>query len=202
MIAVVNYGMGNLGSVKNAFDYIGVESFVSDNPEELSNVEAMVLPGVGAFGDAMNNLRKCGLEKIVLNHIDSGKPFFGICLGLQMLFESSAENPGIKGLGVLDGTVEKFSPDMGLKIPQIGWNSINCKSDMSLLSESNGNHMYFVHSYYVKPIGLEDYLVKTVYGMEFTSAVEYKNITACQFHPEKSGKDGLAILKKWTELNL
>jgi len=138
----------------------------------------------------------------VLNHIDLGKPFLGICLGLQMLFESSAENPGVKGLGVLDGTVEKFSPNMGLKIPQIGWNSIETKPNMPLLDEYDGNYMYFVHSYYAKPINLEEFSVKTAYGIDFTSAVEYKNITACQFHPEKSGKAGLAILKKWTDLNL
>lgn len=202
MIAVVNYGMGNLGSVKNAFDYIGVDSFVSGNPDKLSGADALVLPGVGAFGDAMDNLRSFGLENTVLNHIDSGKPFLGICLGLQMLFESSTESPGVKGLGVLDGTVEKFSSDMGLKIPQIGWNSIETKPEMSLLSNFNDNYMYFVHSFYAVPVGIEDFTVKTVYGREFTSAVEYKNITACQFHPEKSGKAGLAILKKWTELNL
>jgi len=202
MIAVVNYGMGNLGSVKNAFDYIGVESYVSANPDKLSGADALVLPGVGAFGDAMDNLRSCGLENTVLNHIDSGKPFLGICLGLQMLFKSSAENPGVKGLGVLGGTVEKFSPNMGLKIPQIGWNSIVTKPNMPLLDEYDGNYMYFVHSYYAKPINMEEFSVKTVYGLEFTSAVEYKNITACQFHPEKSGKAGLAILKKWTDLNL
>ncbi len=202
MIAVVNYGMGNLGSVKNAFDYIGVESFISNDPVKLSEADALVLPGVGAFGDAMDNLRSFGLENSVLNHIDSGKSFLGICLGLQMLFESSSESPGVKGLGILDGTVEKFSPDMGLKIPQIGWNSIETKPDMPLLGEFNENYMYFVHSFYAVPVGIEEFSVKTVYGMEFTSAVEYKNITACQFHPEKSGKAGLAILKKWAELNL
>ena len=202
MIAVVNYGMGNLGSVKNAFDYIGVDSFVSDDAKKLADAKALVLPGVGAFGDAMDNLRSCGLEDAVLKHVDSGKPFLGICLGLQMLFESSAESPASKGLGILAGTVEKFPSDMGLKIPQIGWNSIKTNSDMPVLGEFDGNHMYFVHSYYVEPINMDKFTVITEYGMEFTSAIEYKNITACQFHPEKSGKAGLAILKKWTDLYL
>lgn len=202
MIAVVNYGMGNLGSVINAFDYIGAESYISSKPGELEDATALVLPGVGAFGDAMENLRNRGLEKTVLKHIESGKPFLGICLGLQMLFESSTESPGSKGLGLLDGTVEKFPVDMGLKIPQIGWNSIKTKDTMQVLGEFNGEYMYFVHSFYAKPSGLNSFLVTTEYGMEFTSAVEYKNITACQFHPEKSGKAGLAILKKWMDLYL
>lgn len=202
MIAVINYGMGNLGSVKNAFDYIGAESFVSDEAQKLSGADALVLPGVGAFGDAMDNLRKHGLEETVLTHIKSGKPFLGICLGLQMLFESSTESPGVKGLGVLAGTVEKFPGDMGLKIPQIGWNSIKTQSHMPVLGEFNNDYMYFVHSFYAQPENPDRFSVKTKYGMDFTSAVELENIMACQFHPEKSGKTGLAILKKWTDLYL
>ena len=202
MIAVVNYGMGNLGSVKNAFDYIGVDSFVSEDAKKLSGADALVLPGVGAFGDAMINLRKHGLEETVLTHIDSGRPFLGICLGLQMLFESSAESPGVKGLGVISGTVEKFPEEIDLKIPQIGWNSIEVKDSMPVLGEFNESYMYFVHSYFAQPDNMEQYAIKTRYGMDFTSAVEYKNILACQFHPEKSGKTGLAILKKWIDLYL
>lgn len=202
MIAVVNYGMGNLGSVKNAFDYIGAESFISSDPGKLSDADALVLPGVGAFGDAMENLRIRRLEKAVLKHIESGKPFLGICLGLQMLFESSTENPDSRGLGLLPGTVEKFPVDMGLKIPQIGWNSIETKETMPVLGEFNGKYVYFVHSYYANPLNMTPYVVTTEYGLEFTSAVEYKNITACQFHPEKSGKDGLDILRKWLDLYL
>lgn len=202
MIAVVNYGMGNLGSVKNAFDYIGAKSFISSEPGELSDAAALVLPGVGAFGDAMENIRSKGLEKTILKHIESGKPFLGICLGLQMLFKSSSESPGAKGFGVLNGTVEKLPIDIGLKIPQIGWNSIKTQNTMPVLGEFNGQYMYFVHSYYANPSGLNSFLVKTEYGKEFTSAVEYENITACQFHPEKSGKAGLAILRKWMDLYL
>lgn len=202
MIAVADYGMGNLGSVKNAFDYIGVDSFVTDDALRIESADGLVLPGVGAFGDAMDNLRSRGLDEAVYKHIDSGKPFLGICLGLQMLYESSAENPGSKGLGVLEGTVEKFPSDMGLKIPQIGWNSIRTESHMPVLGKFNGSYVYFVHSYYVQSYDMEDYAIKTEYGLEFTSAIEYKNILACQFHPEKSGKAGLAILKKWTDLYL
>ena len=151
----------------------------------------------------MDNLNERGLVDLLTQEvIYHKKPFLGICLGLQMLFESSSESPGVKGLGILDGTVEKFSFDMGLKIPQIGWNSIETQQDMPLLGEFNGKYMYFVHSFYVAPVGIEEFTAKTVYGMEFASAVEYKNITACQFHPEKSGKAGLALLKKWTDLNL
>ena len=200
MIAVVNYGMGNLGSVKNAFDYMGVGSFVTDDATGITKADGLVLPGVGAFGDAMDNLRSHGLEKAVVKHIESGKPFLGICLGLQMLFEGSAENPGSEGLGVLPGTVEKFLPDMGLKVPQIGWNSIETKPEMPVLGSFNGSYVYFVHSYYAEPDNLKGFKIKTEYGLEFTSAVEYKNILACQFHPEKSGKTGLAILMKWTDL--
>lgn len=202
MIAVVNYGMGNLGSVKNAFDYIGAESFISSEPGELSEAAALVLPGVGAFGDAMENIRNKGLEKIILKHIESGKPFLGICLGLQMLFKSSSENPGSKGFGVFDGTVEKLPVGLDLKIPQIGWNSIKTQNTMPVLGEFDGQYMYFVHSFYANPTGLNPFLVKTEYVKEFTSAVEYENITACQFHPEKSGKAGLAILRKWVDLYL
>ncbi len=200
MIAVVNYGMGNLGSVKNAFDYFGVESFVTDDVSKLADADGLVLPGVGAFGDAMDNLRSRNLENAVLEYIESGKPFLGICLGLQMLYESSAENPGVKGLGILEGTVEKFPADMGLKIPQIGWNSISANTEMPVLGEFDGSYVYFVHSFYAKPSGTENSLITTSYGIDFTSAVEYKNILACQFHPEKSGRAGLAILKKWTDL--
>ena len=200
MIAVVNYGMGNLGSVKNAFDYIGVDSYVTSDATQIADSKALVLPGVGAFGDAMNNLRRHGLEEAVVKHIKSGKPFLGICLGLQMLFDSSAESPGVKGLGVLEGTVEKFPSGMALKIPQIGWNSIKVKSEMPVLGSFNGSYFYFVHSYYAQPDNLEPFAIKTEYGLEFTSAIEFKNILACQFHPEKSGKTGLAVLKKWTDI--
>ena len=200
MIAVVNYGMGNLGSVKNAFDYIGVDSFVTSDATQIADTDALVLPGVGAFGDAMDNLRSHGLEEAVMKHIKSGKPFLGICLGLQMLFERSAESPGVKGLGVLEGTVKKFSSGMDLKIPQIGWNSIKTKPEMPVLGSFDGSYVYFVHSYYAEPNNPEPFAIKTEYGLEFTSAIEFKNILACQFHPEKSGKAGLAMLKKWTDL--
>lgn len=202
MIAVINYGMGNLGSVKNALDYIGVESYLTDNPEEVEKATAVILPGVGAFGDAMNNLRTRSLEEPIVRHIEKGKPFLGICLGLQMLFEESAESPGVRGLGIIDGSVEKFPEDMGFKVPQIGWNSIETTKKMPVLKDFNGEYVYFVHSYFGVPSIEDDSIIRTRYGMDFCSAVETDNILACQFHPEKSGKAGLAILKKWTELNI
>lgn len=200
MIAVVNYGMGNLGSVKNAFDYIGVESFVTDDAEKIKSSDGLVLPGVGAFGDAMDNLRSRGLESAVLGHVNAGKPFLGICLGLQMLFEGSEESPGVRGLGIIEGMVRRFPEEINLKIPQIGWNSIEVNPAMPVLGGFDGSYVYFVHSYCAVPDGYEDALVRTNYGIEFASAVEYENILACQFHPEKSGKTGLAMLKKWTDL--
>ncbi|MFO7611736.1 MAG: imidazole glycerol phosphate synthase subunit HisH [Clostridia bacterium] len=197
MIGIVNYGMGNLGSVKNALDYIGADSFVSEDPVLLESADALVLPGVGSFGDAMDNLRIRGLEETVVKVISSGKPFLGICLGFQMLFANSEESPGIKGLGILDGSVKRFPESTGLKIPQIGWNSIKTKTGMRLLGESDGEYMYFVHSYYADPANMDGHIVETLYGISFASAVENENILACQFHPEKSGTKGLGILRKW-----
>ncbi|MBN2558560.1 MAG: imidazole glycerol phosphate synthase subunit HisH [Clostridia bacterium] len=197
MIGIVNYGMGNLGSVRNALDYIGADSFVSEDPVLLESADALVLPGVGSFGDAMDNLRIRGLEETVARCISSGKPFLGICLGFQMLFTGSEESPGIKGLGMLDGSVKRFPGSTGLKIPQIGWNSIKTNAGMRLLGESDGKYMYFVHSYYADPVGMDGHIAQTLYGIPFASAVEYENILACQFHPEKSGARGLEILRKW-----
>ncbi len=198
MIAVVDYGMGNMGSVKNALDFIGAPSFVARTADDIHRGSAVILPGVGAFGDAVENLVKKGLDTAILDEIDKGKPFLGICLGFQMLFARSGESPGTKGLSVLDGEVLKFPGNKGLKIPQIGWNSIKTNSRMKVLKEFDGDYMYFVHSYYVKPEEhASDFYAKSDYGIEFACAVEYENITALQFHPEKSGERGLRLLRKW-----
>lgn len=199
MIAVIDYGMGNIGSVCNALSNIGVQHKVTGDPDIILKSDALVLPGVGAFGDAMNNIIERGLDDFIRDFIGSGKPFLGICLGYQLLYPDSEESPGIEGLGIFKGTVRKFSDDMGLKVPHMGWNTIKTNDKMKILSQSNGKYMYFVHSYYVDPAGMEEYSAFTEYGIRFASAVEYENVLACQFHPEKSGDAGMAVLKKWTE---
>jgi glutamine amidotransferase len=200
MIAVVDYGMGNLGSVKNALDYIGAPSFIARTAEDVKKSNAFILPGVGAFGDAMTNLEKRGLDGIIREEIGNGKPFLGICLGFQMLFAKSEETSGVRGLSVLNGEVLKFPGDMGLKIPQIGWNSITTGPDMPILSNFNGDYMYFVHSYYANTCKQDRIRYATcIYGMEFACAVEHENILALQFHPEKSGEKGMRLLSMWKE---
>lgn len=197
MIAVVDYGMGNIGSVCNALRYLEAEHIVTANPAVMKKADGLILPGVGSFGDAMNNINSRSLADPIIEFIQSGKPFLGICLGYQLLFDESEESPGYKGLGVLKGIVRRFQPDMGLKVPHMGWNTISADSDLKILGEFNGDYMYFVHSYFVDPDMAEEFCVKTYYGIRFAAAVEFENILACQFHPEKSGDDGLKILKKW-----
>ncbi len=201
MIAIVNYGMGNLGSVKNAFDFIGVDSYVANSPKEIEKADAIVLPGVGSFGKAMQNLSEFNMKDSVKMHIENKKPFLGICLGLQMLFEKSSESPSVEGLSVIKGGIEKFNDDIQLKIPQIGWNNILTKKTMPVLGNFNNEYMYFVHSYCAS-LDNKEISAITEYGIEFCSAVEFENILACQFHPEKSGKVGLELLKKWMEVYL
>jgi len=199
MIAVVDYGMGNIGSVCNALRYVGAAHSVTEDPYIIERADGLILPGVGAFGDAMDNIKKRGLIQPIRDFIESRRPFLGICLGYQLLFESSEESPGIEGLCVLDGLVKKFPSDMGLKVPHMGWNTIKCGKKTSFLKELNEKYVYFVHSYYVEPKNMDDFCSETIYGIRYASAIEYENILACQFHPEKSGDDGLGLLKKWTE---
>ncbi|HPQ47240.1 MAG TPA: imidazole glycerol phosphate synthase subunit HisH [Clostridia bacterium] len=199
MIAVVDYGMGNIGSVCNALSYTGAGHIVTEDPQIIADADGVILPGVGAFGDAMANIIGRGLQSTIKDFIDSGRPFLGICLGYQLLFESSEESPGVSGLGVLEGAVRRFPADMGLKVPHMGWNTISSGTKTRVLRQSDGRYVYFVHSYYTEPRGLDEYCTETTYGIKFASAIEYENILACQFHPEKSGDDGLGILKKWTE---
>lgn len=200
MIAVVDYGMGNIGSVCNALRYVGAEYKVTDDPSTILGADRLILPGVGAFGDAMDNIKNRGLIEPIRKFIESNKPFLGICLGYQLLFESSEESPGTAGLCVLDGVVRRFPADMGLKVPHMGWNTISCPPKTSILKQFDGRYVYFVHSYYTDPTDLAEFCCETTYGIKYASAIEYGNILACQFHPEKSGDDGLNILKKWTEV--
>lgn len=198
MIAVIDYGMGNLKSVQKGFEKVGFDAVVSSEQEVIENASHLVLPGVGAFKDCMHNLEEKGLVEPVLKGIEKGKPFLGICLGLQLLFEKSEEFGAHKGLGLIKGKVARF-PKSELKVPHMGWNSIKKKSDTPLLKQIDDNsYFYFVHSYYVIP---EDNVTatSTEYGFEFTSSIIKDNIFACQFHPEKSQKDGLKILKAFGE---
>ena len=195
MIAVVDYGMGNLGSVKKALTFLGYESIITDSPSQAMQASGLILPGVGAMAHAMQALQDKKMDRVVADYIDSGRPFLGICLGMQMLFDSSEEGDGtVKGLGLLPGRVVRFSPDMGLKIPQIGWNSLVTASDPALRAN---DYVYFVHSYYCAPDRPEDVGATTQYGIEYASAVARANVLAVQFHPEKSGEVGLAILNRW-----
>ena len=194
MIAIIDYGMGNLGSVEKALTYLGYRSVITDSPREAMTADGMILPGVGAMGSAMEALTGKGLDKVVRTFTDTGRPFLGICLGMQMLFETSDEGGTVKGLGLLPGKVLKFAPDMGLKVPAIGWNDLKTVSHPDL---KQGDYVYFVHSYYCRPDRAEDVAATSEYGIEFASAVSRGNILATQFHPEKSGEAGLSILNRW-----
>ena len=203
MIAIIDYGAGNLQSVKKALDFIGAENIITDDPERIKSADKVLLPGVGSFGDAMNSMHKSGLVETVKECALSGKPFLGICLGLQLLFEESEESPGVKGLGILKGKIKKFSSDMGLKIPHIGWNSLNIKQNDTLFKDIPENsYVYFVHSYYLHAEDEKDIACVTNYGIDFHSAVGKNNVFATQFHPEKSGDVGLKILRNFASMEV
>ncbi len=196
MIAIVDYGMGNLRSVEKALEKVGAEVNVTRDPDELRRADRIVLPGVGAFGDAMANLEKRGLVEAIKEEVAAGKPFLGICLGLDLLFEESDEHGLHRGLGLLPGRVELLPTR--LKIPQIGWNQVAIRKQSPLLAGiPDGSSFYFVHSYAVVPRQESDILCVTEYGCTFVSAVERGNIAAFQFHPEKSSSLGLTILRNF-----
>ncbi|HIU31124.1 MAG TPA: imidazole glycerol phosphate synthase subunit HisH [Candidatus Caccousia avistercoris] len=201
MIAIIDYGAGNLQSVKKAFDYLGVDTMVTENPEELMRAEGAVLPGVGAFGDAMAALRSRGLEGPVKEYAASGRPFLGICLGLQLLFEESEEAPGVPGLGLFRGKIVRIPQKEGLKIPHIGWNSLEVKRRDGLFAGLEEEpYVYFVHSYYLKAEDPSLVSAQTRYGVLIDAAVQRGALHAVQFHPEKSGRTGLAMLKNFAAL--
>mgnify|MGYP000019878763 CR=1 FL=1 len=206
MITIVDYGMGNLRSVQKAFEHLGFSAEVTDDARKVESAERLVLPGVGAFGDCIANLKQGGFVEAIHAHIHSGRPFLGICLGLQVLFERSEEFGNHAGLGVIPGTVEHFPADMQidgeyLKIPHMGWNQIEIERECPLLrGVENGSYVYFVHSYRVMPALTEDVLTTTDYGVRFCSAIWRENVMATQFHPEKSQAVGLKILKNFGEL--
>jgi len=199
MIAIVDYGMGNLFSVKKALEHIGASATITASSDVLAKAEKIILPGVGAFGDAMRELEKRGLAEPLKRIAQIGKPFLGICLGLQVLFEKSEESPGIPGLGILPGEVKHFVTDM--KVPHMGWNQICIKRPAPIFDGiGNDAYVYFVHSYYVVPASDEDIATTTDYALEFTSSVWRDNLFATQFHPEKSQAVGLKILKNFAKL--
>lgn len=201
MIAIIDYGAGNLQSVVKALNYIGCESFVTNDKEKILMADGAVMPGVGSFGDAMDSMVKSGAKEAVLDFINTGKPFLGICLGLQLLFPKSEESPGADGLGLLQGSVSKIPSINGLKIPHIGWNSLDIKKKDGIFRGIEGSpYVYFVHSYYLKAESEDIVSAQTEYGVRIDASVRYKNIFAAQFHPEKSGDVGIKILKNFIEI--
>jgi len=201
MIAVIDYGMGNLRSVQKGFERVGPEAVVTRDPKAILSASKVVLPGVGAFPDCMRNLREYGLIDVVHTTIASGKPFLGVCLGLQLLFTESEEFGISKGLDIIKGRVIRFKiQDSTLKIPHMGWNSISIKRRAPALEDvADKSHVYFVHSFHVVPEDRGVIATTTDYGMEFVSSVWKDNIFAVQFHPEKSQALGLSILKRFGE---
>ena len=202
MIGIIDYDAGNIRSVEKALSYLGEKTVVSRNPETLKNADKVILPGVGSFGQAMENLHRYELVPVIQDMIKEGKPFLGICLGLQLLFESSEETPGVEGLGILKGKILKIPPSPGLKIPHMGWNSLQLQNNGRLYRNiPQDTYVYFVHSYYLQAREPEIVKAVTEYSTEIHASVEKDNVFACQFHPEKSGKYGLEILKNFAELD-
>ncbi len=200
MIAIIDYGAGNLHSVKNALDFLGAESKITGSTSEILSADKVILPGVGAFGSAMNALTASGLNEVIFEVADKGTPLLGICLGLQLMFEKSEEAPDVKGLGLFKGTIVKI-PDRGLKIPHMGWNSIEVVKDSRILNNIGENpFVYFVHSYYLNASDEGVVSAYTDYGERLGIAVEKDNVFATQFHPEKSGETGMKILKNFINL--
>ncbi|MEA2027760.1 MAG: imidazole glycerol phosphate synthase subunit HisH [Campylobacterota bacterium] len=202
MIGIVDYNMGNLASVKNAFDKLGSQAVVESNPNKLKEYDKLLLPGVGAFGDAMEHLKQNGMDEAIIEYANSGKPILGICLGMQLLFDKSSEFGDNRGLGLIEGEVVAFDKDKfdhPLKVPHMGWNEMFIQKETPLFDGLSDPYLYFVHSYHVvcddaHAIG------KSIYGYEFISAVNRANIYGIQPHPEKSHDNGLKILKNFIDL--
>lgn len=201
MVAIIDYDAGNIKSVEKALRFLGQEAEVTRDRERIRKADKVILPGVGAFGDAMEKLSQYGLTEVIKETVDKGTPFLGICLGLQLLFDRSDEAPGVEGLGILKGEILKIPEREGLKIPHMGWNSLEFPREGRLFRGMKPNpYVYFVHSYYLKASEEEIVTAKTEYGVKIHASVEKGNVYACQFHPEKSGETGLQILKNFAGL--
>jgi imidazole glycerol-phosphate synthase subunit HisH len=205
-IVIIDYSLGNMFSVQQALSFCGAEATISHSPSEILAADALILPGVGAFSEAMNYLRGNGLDVAIKESVGKGKPFLGVCLGLQLLFDTSEEFGSTRGLGLIKGEIRKFTsvdPQEKLHVPQVGWNTISAPPGKDwkgtiLEGVSAGEYMYFVHSYYAVPSVKEDVMAMTTYGgTAYCSAVLKNNIVATQFHPEKSGEKGITIYKNW-----
>lgn len=202
MIGIIDYDAGNIRSVEKAFAHLGEQTVVSRDPKVLMDADKVVLPGVGSFGEAMGNLHKYGLVPVIHDMVNSGKPFLGICLGLQLLFESSEETPGVEGLGILKGRILRIPPAPSLKIPHMGWNSLHLQNNGRLFRDiPEDTYVYFVHSYYLHAEEPEIVKAVTDYSTEIHASVEKDNVFACQFHPEKSSRYGLKILENFAKLD-
>lgn len=209
MISIIDYDAGNIKSVEKAIQFLGEDVRITRDKNEILEADRVIMPGVGAFGLAMEKLRSYGLEDVIHQYVSTGKPFLGICLGLQLLFDESEESPGVKGLGLIKGKITKIPAEykadngniMTQKVPQIGWNSIEINPSSRLFNGiTDGSYVYFVHSYYLTADNPEEVAAKTYYGTEIHAAVEKDNIFATQFHPEKSSDVGLKILKNFISL--
>ena len=200
MIAIIDYDAGNIKSVEKALQYLGEEAVITRDAGEILMADKVILPGVGAFGDAMKKLNRYGLVPVIHDVVEQGIPFLGICLGLQLMFESSEEAPGVEGLGLLKGKIVRIPEGDGLKVPHMGWNSLSFPKEGRLFAGIPENsYVYFVHSYYLQ--AEEDIVTATAeYGVTIHASVEKGNVFACQFHPEKSSHTGLTILKNFVDL--
>ena len=201
MIAIIDYDAGNIKSVEKALQSLGQDVIITRDEDVLLSADKVILPGVGAFGDAMERLNEYGLVNVIKKIVDKKTPFLGICLGLQLLFDSSEEAPGVRGLGILPGKIVRFPAECGLKIPQIGWNSLSQPNKGRLFKGiDEGEFVYFVHSYYLIADDMSDVVATTEYGVTVHASVERDNVFACQFHPEKSSDVGLRILRNFIDL--
>lgn len=201
MIAVIDYDAGNLKSVEKALIFLGETPVITRDREELLAADKVILPGVGAFGDAMDRLHQYGLVDVIKEIVKKGIPFLGICLGLQLMFESSEETPGVEGLHLLDGTIRRIPAAPGLKIPHIGWNDLTFPNKGRLFrSIEEHSYVYFVHSFYLEAADSSIVTATTEYGARIHASVEKDNIFACQFHPEKSSRIGLKILQNFVDI--
>ena len=198
MVAIIDYGAGNLQSVKKALDFIGAKSIITSDENEINAASHIILPGVGSFGDAMHSIREKGLENVIKKSADGSKHFLGICLGLQLLFESSEESPGVDGLGIFKGKIVTIPKDNGLKVPHIGWNSVSLKQTDGIFENLRDNsYFYFVHSYYLKDADEKVVAGTTEYGVPIQCAIQQGRVSATEFHPEKSSEAGLTILRNF-----